>query len=98
MTQELKPNSIHFQTGEPTKCVMRIEADRIWVDPDIEVTEAASLVLQALEANIKRLVLAEREACAKVCEDYTDNDRGAYSDDEGHGYECAAAIRARGEK
>lgn len=67
MTQELKPNSIHFQTGEPTKCVMRIEADRIWVDPNIEVTEAAALVLQALEANIKRLVLAEREACAKVC-------------------------------
>ena len=38
----------------------------------------------------------EREACAKVCEDFTDNDLGAYPDSEGHGYECAAAIRARG--
>ena len=38
----------------------------------------------------------EREACAKVCEDYTD--RYAGCEDEGHGYEIAAAIRARGEK
>ena len=38
---------------------------------------------------------AEREACAKVCEDYTD--RYAGCEDEGHGYEIAAAIRARGE-
>ena len=36
---------------------------------------------------------AEREACAKVCEDYTD--RYAGCEDEGHGYEIAAAIRAR---
>jgi hypothetical protein len=39
---------------------------------------------------------AEREACAKVCEDYTD--RYAGCEDEGHGYEIAAAIRARGEE
>ena len=38
---------------------------------------------------------AEREACAKVCEDYTD--RYAGCEDEGHGYEIAAAIRARSE-
>lgn len=37
----------------------------------------------------------EREACAKVCEDYTD--RYAGCEDEGHGYEIAAAVRARGE-
>ena len=41
---------------------------------------------------------AEREACAKVCESYTDNHGGKYADCEGHGYECAAAIRARGDK
>ena len=37
----------------------------------------------------------ENEACAKVCEDYTD--RYAGCEDEGHGYEIAAAIRARRE-
>jgi len=37
----------------------------------------------------------EREACAKVCEDYTDNDGGTFIDHEGHGYSCATAIRAR---
>ena len=41
---------------------------------------------------------AEREACAQVCESYTDNHGGKYADCEGHGYECAAAIRARGNK
>ena len=34
-------------------------------------------------------VLAEREACAKVCDDIGDSDNG---------YGCAAAIRARAEK
>lgn len=45
--------------------------------------------------DLQDAVLAEREACAKVCEDYTD--RYAGCEDEGHGYEIAAAIRARGE-
>ena len=48
-----------------------------------------------LERFAERIAAAEREACAKVCEDYTD--RYAGSEDEGHGYEIAAAIRARGE-
>ena len=72
--------------------VMRIEADRIWVDPDVQVTEAAALVLQLLEENIKRLVLAEREACAEVCDRFAENEAGFVAED------CAAAIRARGEK
>jgi hypothetical protein len=38
-------------------------------------------------------VKAEREACAKVCEGYTDN---SDADHESHGYACAAAIRGRG--
>jgi hypothetical protein len=37
---------------------------------------------------------AEREACAKVCESYTDK---SDSDHETHGYTCAIAIRARGQ-
>ena len=48
----------------------------------------AALVAAAAKAE-------ENEACAKVCEDYTDNDGGKFIDHEGHGYECAAAIRAR---
>jgi hypothetical protein len=37
----------------------------------------------------------EREACAEVCESYTDK---SDSDHETHGYACAAEIRARGDK
>ena len=44
---------------------------------------------------IDEAVLAEREACAKVCESYTDK---SDSDHETHGYACAAEIRARGDK
>jgi hypothetical protein len=57
----------------------------IWLIP----TEEKFLKFAALVA------AAEREACAKLCEDYTD--RYAGCEDEGHGYEIAAAIRARGE-
>ena len=48
-----------------------------------------------LEKFAEMVAAEEREACAKVCEDYTD--RYAGCEDEGHGYEIAAAIRARGE-
>ena len=48
----------------------------------------AALVAAAAKAE-------ENEACAKVCEAYTDNDGVRFIDYEGHGYECAAAIRAR---
>ena len=58
----------------------------VWLIP----TEEKFLKFAALVA------AAEREACAKVCEDYTD--RYAGCEDEGHGYEIAAAIRARGER
>jgi hypothetical protein len=42
---------------------------------------------------MREAVEAEREACAKVCEGYTDN---SDADHESHGYACAAAIRGRG--
>ena len=48
-----------------------------------------------LEAFAKLVAAAEREACAKVCEGYTDK---SDSDHETHGYACAAEIRARGDK
>jgi hypothetical protein len=40
----------------------------------------------------RSIAAVEREACAKVCEGYTDN---SDADHESHGYACAAAIRAR---
>jgi hypothetical protein len=40
-------------------------------------------------------VQAEREACAMLCEGYTDT---SDADHESHGYACAAAIRARGQE
>jgi len=42
----------------------------------------------------RSIAAIEREACAKVCESYTDK---SDSDHEAHGYTCAYAIRARGQ-
>ena len=47
-----------------------------------------------LERFAKLVAQHEREACAKVCESYTDK---SDSDHETHGYACAIAIRARGQ-
>ena len=57
----------------------------------------------ALEAQHKQAILAEREACAKVCENENPHkDYGVLIGAELSGYifgcdDCAAAIRARGE-
>jgi len=40
----------------------------------------------AIEAGIKKAILAEREACAKLCDEQWERD------------DCAKAIRARGKK
>jgi hypothetical protein len=40
----------------------------------------------------RKAIEEEREACARVCEAYTEN---SDSDHESHGYACAAAIRER---
>lgn len=45
--------------------------------------------MEQIEVECNEAVLADREACAKVCDDIGDSDNG---------YGCAAAIRARGEK
>ena len=48
---------------------------------------------EQLERFADLIAAAEREACAKVCEEYQDSvDRHKWP----NGYECAAAIRARG--
>jgi hypothetical protein len=47
------------------------------------------IVLPHLEAFAKLVAQHEREACAKVCDDLWEDD--------GTAYECAEAIRARGQ-
>jgi hypothetical protein len=63
-------NTIQFHSGTPATEVLRLSKDGIWANPEIPADDAAKLVLEAIDANIKILVqkavLAEREACAKV--------------------------------
>ena len=80
-------NTIQFHSGTPATEVLRLSKDGIWANPDIPADDAAKLVLEAIDANIKVLVqkavLDEREACAKEAESW----------------DChlaAAEIRARG--
>ena len=84
-------NTIQFHSGTPATEVLRLSKDGIWANPDIPADDAAKLVLEAIDANIKILVqkavLAEREACAKVVESH-----GTWFTTE----TVAAAIRARG--
>ena len=98
--QPLLPNAIQFHTvqNDDRTEVMRITRDEIWVNPFVEVDEAAKAVLDALSFQVKVLVQKaveeEREACAKVVE----------ADGLARGNEglvlikAAGRIRARGEK
>ena len=64
--------------------------------------------LLARADRILDLIAAEREACAKVCEERGNKHHGTFTEDIGESYElgwredeardCAAAIRARGDK
>jgi hypothetical protein len=55
------PPSISFHSGNPEP-VMRIERDRIWVDPEVEVTETAKLVLAAMEEMMQEMLRKEWNA------------------------------------
>jgi len=67
-------NSIQFFSNEPSVEVLRLSKDGIWANPDIPADDAAKFVLNAIGHNIEVLVQAavkaEREACAKVCDDH----------------------------
>jgi hypothetical protein len=94
----MTPFTIQFHSHPATE-VLRLTKDGIWANPDIPVDDAAKLVLEVIDHSIKILVqkavLAEREACAKVCETY--NKRQCYNDEDmAVAKECAAAIRAKG--
>jgi hypothetical protein len=63
MTDEMTTNAIHMMPD--SKVIMRIERDRIWVDPDVAVDETAQKVIGLLESHIvnmvERAVAEERE-------------------------------------
>jgi transaldolase len=69
MTQDIRirgaiePN-LTFLTGESVE-VMRIHKNGVTVNPAMALDEAAHHVINALDAHIKRLIEAEREACAE---------------------------------
>ena len=74
VTGAIEPNITFF--GGASKEVLRLSKDGIWANPDIPADEAAKLVLAAIDQNIKvmvdKAVEAEREACAKICDDLAD--------------------------
>ena len=83
-----------FVTGEPIN-LEKLKAFEALVRADER--EEFQRWFDAVTAQHKQLILAEREACAKVCEAVH---VGAYDTPEfwreGVAYTCAAAIRARG--
>ena len=78
--------------------VIRIAQEAVIDFPNQNPFDFRLCCIETIERFAELVAAAEREACAKVCESYTDNHGGKYADCEGHGYECAAAIRARGDK
>ena len=84
----IEPN-ITFIGGEAIE-VMRLDKNGVTINPKMPLDEAAQHVINALDAHIKSLIQAEREACAKVCEELF-ADVPPYS-----APDCAEAIRARG--
>ena len=95
-------NTIIFM-AQPTKEVMRITADRIFISEGVTVDEATQGVISALEAYVQNLVqravAAEREACAKVCDEKVEAEYATGKVDHnemGWTQCCAMDIRARG--
>ena len=74
--QPMLPDTIHFHhtTSNDSTEVMRITRTGVWVNPDLSIDDTAKAVLAALDSQIKVLVQAEREACAKVCDDHATKD------------------------
>jgi hypothetical protein len=95
LNQISEPSTISFYKGINQSWVMRITADRrIEVADGVDVTEAARLVLDAmqgmLDVGLEKAVKAEREACANIAHQWSkrEDDVGGYIE---------AAIRARGQ-
>jgi hypothetical protein len=96
MTQDIcirgaiEPN-FTFLAGASVE-VMRIHKNGVTVNPEMALDEAAQHVINTLDAHIKNLIQAEREACALVCIDIANKPSNVIL---GVAIDCAAAIRAR---
>ena len=96
--QPMLPDTIHFHhtTCNDNTEVMRITRTGVWVNPDMSIDDTAKAVLAALDSQIKMLVLAEREACAKVVDAAKAGEEDWDSNDWNQAVEfCASRIRAR---
>lgn len=84
-------NSIRFYNNHAIDNIeiLRLSKDGIWANPEIPADEAAKLVLEAIDYNIKVMVQKavedEREACIDLVAFY------------GGPVDLEAAIRARGD-
>ena len=69
---DLKANSIIFQHSKDSTEMLRISAEGITANPDIEVDDAAKAILNSLDKHIKELVAnvvdKERKACRDAVE------------------------------
>jgi hypothetical protein len=102
MTQDIRirgaiETNFTFLAGESVE-VMRIHKNGVTVNPEMALDEAAQHVINALDAHIKNLIQAEREACAKVCDGLNFIDNGTPAGTRTSNRHCAAAIRARSDK
>lgn len=98
-------SSIRFHEDTiDSKEVLRITSKGIWANPDIATDEAAAAVLGAIANQIKTMVaaavLAEREACARVCDEMGPPGPLHCAADFAWTigcHDCGEAIRARGQ-
>jgi hypothetical protein len=73
------PNTITFYAGNP-KEVMRIERDFIWVNPDVEINEAAMTVLEAMEGMLAEMLRKEWNAAIDAAADVYEKTADDYGD------------------
>lgn len=99
MSNDVKKNNITFyQNGNtnPENIVMSISKNGLWANPDLPATEAADLVLKALDNAIKLMVEKaieeERKACLKICEEQANTNYWEGAD------VCAETIKQRWDK
>ena len=90
---ELCKIDIRYQAGiyegmESTYEQMKFDARVEATEPFVNWREKTQKITTDYEIHLKSCILAEREACAKVCDEF-----GEWRDTSG--VDCAAAIRAR---
>ena len=75
---------------------------RICINSGVVHRAAAINLIEIIENNtmedVNKLVEAEREACAKLCDNLEDSDPEYYQFELPVSTDCAAAIRARGKQ